>query len=85
MTHAEKEAIEAELIEKIKELDKKRIQIRRQKYKKPIEVTEKLLALVKQEDEQLFQEWLDLQKEPIEEYTDAGLQMFPQEEREERF
>ena len=80
MTHSELEARQEELSRLMQENDRKRIQIRRQKGD-----TTRLLALLESDDARLFDEWLKLKAEPIEEFTDAGKQMFPAEEREERF
>lgn len=78
MTHSEKEARQELIIKLLQENDKKRLQIMKQK-------DSYLLKLVEEEDKRLFDEWLKLKAEPIEEFTDAGKQMFPAEEREERF
>lgn len=78
MTHSEKEARQELIIKLLQENDKKRLQIMKQG-------DPYLLKLAEEEDKRLFDEWLKLKAEPIEEFTDAGKQMFPAEEREERF
>ena len=78
MTHSELEARQEELIRLMQENDKKMAQIMKQG-------DSYLLKLVEEEDKRLFDEWLKLKAEPIEEFTDAGKQMFPAEEREDRF
>ena len=78
MTHSEKEARQELIIKLLQENDKKRLQIMKQG-------DSYLLKLVEEEDKRLFDEWLKLKAEPIEEFTDAGKTMFPTEEREDRF
>ena len=78
MTHSELEARQEELIRLMQENDKKMAQIMKQG-------DSYLLKLVEEEDKRLFDEWLKLKAEPIEEFTDAGKTMFPTEEREDRF
>ena len=78
MTHSEKEARQDLLIELFKENDQKRAQVTRQK-------DERLLKLVEEEDAMLTREWQKLEAEPVDEFTDSGKTMFPDEEREVRF